>query len=160
MDIGGWPLGLTTLPGDADRIPLGDHCSLRNRDLTEMGQGNRVPVELDRHGTARGRHDTGERHRSRRRSPHRLSARPGDIETTMLTGRIRIGTERVGTKYIPSERPRPGRRRWGQAKRCEYHQPERETTHVPPPVTNLDNDEDETVLVHFSVVKSAYKELL
>jgi hypothetical protein len=71
----------------------------------------------------------------------------------MLAGRIRIGTERVGTEHIPSERPRPGDRRRGQGKRCEQHETKRETTHVPPPVLNLDNGENKTVPARPDVVK-------
>ena len=153
VDIRSRPLGLSALPGDADRLPLGDRRSLHDRDLTEVGQGNRVLVELDRHRTTGGRNDTSERDRAGRRSAHWLSARPGDVDTAMLPRCIGVGTKRVGAKNVPTERPRPGGCRWDKTKRHDEHQPEHESSHVQPPVTNLDNVEDETVPSHLAVVK-------
>ena len=113
VHVGGRPLRLAALAGDTHRIALGNGCALRDRGLTEVRERDGVPVCLDRDRPARGRHDTDERHDSGRRSAHRLSGRPGDVDAPVLAGGVRVRAERVGTEHVSTQRPRPGRRLWG-----------------------------------------------
>ena len=127
------PFGLATRPGAADDIAFCNSHPLCDRDLAEMREGDRVPVETDRHGPTGGRDDTGERHGPRSGSTHRLATGSGDVDTAMLPGRVRILTERIGTEYISPQRPCPGRSRRGHAECSEQCETECNTTHDSPP---------------------------
>ena len=72
-------------------------------------------------------------------------ARSGDIDATVLPGRVRIGPERVRTEHVSVERPRPGTGRWSHAEGSEQHQTERDSGARHPPVLYFDNTEKKTV---------------
>ena len=74
-----------------------------------MEQRRRVAGRcLDRHGLAAGRHSAGERHDSVRRSPDRGSRVAGDVDSTMLPARVRMGRiEDERTQHRPVDRPGP-----------------------------------------------------
>ena len=105
VDVGGRPLGLPARAGDPDRITLGDGRAPGDCRLAEVGERDGVAVGLNRHRSARGRHDTDERHDAGRRGAHGLAGRPGDVDSPMLPRRVRIRAERVGTEHLSPQRP-------------------------------------------------------
>ena len=160
VDVRRRPFDVATAAGDSHGIALGDGCALLDADLAEVREGDGVAVELDRHGTTRGRDDTGERDDPRRGRPDGFASIPGDVDTPVLAGRVRVGAERVGAKHVAVQRPRPGRCRRSQDKYCEYGQHHEEPAHDAPPVPRFDNDDRRTVLAPSDVVKNAYRERL
>ena len=105
VDVGRGPLGLAALAGDPDGITLGDRRALGDCRLAEVGERDGVAVGLDRHRSARGRHDTHERHDAGRRGAHGLAGRPGDVDPPMLPRCVRVRAERVGTEHLSLQRP-------------------------------------------------------
>jgi hypothetical protein len=165
VDIGGRPLRTAGLPGDTEHPSLGDRCTLAGRDLCEMGQGDGIAHCLNRHGPAGARNGSGKRDDSSGRRPHRLTFRPGNVDSTVLPGRVRIGPERVGPKHVAPERPAPAPAGWNCNESDKNDETDRETTHCSTScgycnsfVTNIDNYRVR-VARSMVVVKYGYKEV-
>ena len=105
VDVGGRPLGFPALAGNPDRITFGDGRAPGDCRLAEVGERDGVAVGLNRHRSARRRHDANERHDAGRRGAHGLAGRPGDVDPPMLPRGVRIRAERVGTEHLSPQRP-------------------------------------------------------
>ena len=131
MHVGGRPFHLPARPGGPYRIAFGDRVSFRHGDAAEMRQRDRVPVRrLNRHGAAMGGDDAREGDVPRHRRPNGLPRPAPHIDTSVLSRRIGIGTERVRAQDGATERPRPCPRSRGEDERCsDEREREGETAH-------------------------------
>ena len=133
MHVGGRPFHLPTPPGDAHWIAFGDRVPFRYGDAAEMGQRDRVPVRrLNRHGASMGGDDARERDLPWSRRPNGLPLPTLHVDTSVLSRRIGIGTERVRAQDGPTERPRPCPSSRDEDERCSderKHDGEGETAH-------------------------------
>jgi hypothetical protein len=93
----------------ADDRPLCDGLAALDGDRPEVHEGRRITGrQLDRDRLSAGRHGAGEGDDARRRRAYRASRRCADVETTVLTARIRVRTiEREGPQDRTVDRPRP-----------------------------------------------------
>ncbi len=133
MHVRDGPLCLTALPDGTDAVAFGDGSAPLDRDRTQVGEGDRVAIELDRHRSSRARHDPGERDSARDGRANDLPRAAADIDPSMLTGGIRVGAEGVRTQHGPLQRPRPGSRRRGERNCPDNCQSNRQTEDGPPP---------------------------
>jgi hypothetical protein len=123
------PLRTAGLSGDTEHSSLGDRRTLAGRDLCEMGQGDGIAHCLNRHGPAGAGNGSGKRDDSGGRRPHRLTVHSGNVDPTVLRGRVRIRPERVGPKDVSPEWPCPAPAGRDCNESDENDETDRETTH-------------------------------
>jgi len=107
MDVRRRPFRVARQTRNADHFSLRNRYSLADRNRGKVRHGDCIAHALDRHGPAGARHGSDERNDTRSGRPNGLTFTAGDIDPAVLPGRIRIGSERVGTENGPRQWPRP-----------------------------------------------------
>jgi hypothetical protein len=122
---------------DSARTNRADHRALaylrssRHADRAEMYERHRVAERcLDRDGPPSGRNRPGKRDDTACRCEHIRSRRCSEVDTAMLTRRVRVGmVERERPQDRPVDRPRPRLRRRRQ-RQCTQHRKNESSMHI------------------------------
>ena len=94
-----------------NRLPFGYDSAANEGDRSELEQRDRIAVRrLNRQRVTAVRHGADERHRSRSGGVDRRPDRAADVDSPMLSARVRIGSERERPEDRPVQRPRPAGR--------------------------------------------------
>jgi hypothetical protein len=94
MHVRAWMLGVAAGPDRADGFALAYDGVLRNARGADVRQRHGVAVgSRDRDRQPVVRHGADERHRAPGRCADRLGRRGGDVDSAVLTGRVRIGAD-------------------------------------------------------------------
>jgi hypothetical protein len=94
MHVRAWMLGVAAGPDRADGFALAYDGVLRNARGADVRQRHGVAVcSRDRDRQPVVRHGANEFHRAPGRCADRLGRRGGDVDSAVLTGRVRIGVD-------------------------------------------------------------------
>jgi hypothetical protein len=119
VDVGLLMLGLSGRARERNPGALRDDCATTYRRGTEMRQRHGISIRcLHRDHEPAARHLADERHLSSRRCKHGFVVRGSDVDTAVLSRRVRVGAQVEGTQHGAARRPRPGTRGTG----CEQQQ--------------------------------------
>jgi hypothetical protein len=92
VDVRGLHLGIAARADRADRVALGDRCTLGDDDRTEVREGDRIAVGgEDGDALAGGRHGSRERDRAALRRDNGCARIAGEVDAAVLPRGVRMG---------------------------------------------------------------------